>query len=247
VSRRSLAFLVFAIVISAICVRLGFWQLHRLSERQARNAMLSTRLGAVPRPAFEAMGDSSNAQFLRATARGTYDFENEFALASRTRQGSPGVNIITPLRVAGRDTALLVNRGWVYAPDAMTADFGRWREPDTATVTGYLLAVTREGRGGVSTPTSRRTVRRLDRDSLAARLPYPVAPYVLVQTAAAANADSAPARVTAPLIDEGPHLGYAVQWFAFALIGLVGAAFAVRSDRGGQRGVRRVVPAPRQR
>ena len=34
-------------------------------------------------------------------------------------------------------------------------------------------------------------------------------------------------------MDEGPHLGYAIQWFSFAVIALVGAAVAVRADRRG--------------
>ena len=231
-SRRTLGFIIFAIVVSTICIRLGFWQLSRREERLARNEMLADRLGAQPAPAFDAIRNSATAQFRRAIASGTYDFANEFAVASRTNQGSPGVHIVTPLRIAGRDTAILVNRGWVYSPDAMTVDLGRWKEADTATATGYLLALPRNGRGAVSTPTAPRTVRRLDADSIAKRLPYPVAPFLLVQTAAPRSAaDSATVRVSAPPLDEGPHLGYAIQWFMFALIGLVGAAMTVRADR----------------
>lgn len=242
-TRRTLGFVVFAIAVSAVCVRLGFWQLQRREERRAQNAMLASRLGAKPAPALEAMRDSATAQFRRAFAQGTYDVANEFAVASRTNQGSPGVHIITPLRVAGTDTAILVNRGWVYSPDAMSVDLGRWRERDTALVTGHLIAVGRAGRGPVSTSTSPRTLRRLHADSLAARLPYPVAPFLLVATTPPrVAADSAVVRVTAPVLDEGPHFGYAVQWFAFALIGLIGAGVTARADRhGGLRQFRRPV------
>ena len=248
-SRRTLGFVIFAAVVAAVCVRLGFWQLSRREERRELNAMLAARLGAEAAPAFAVMGDSATAQFHRATAQGVYDFANEIAVASRTNQGSPGVHLITPLRIAGNDTALLVNRGWVYSPDAMSVDFRRWVEPDTATATGYLIALTRETRGAVSTPTSPRTVRRLDVDSLAKRFPYPVAPFLLVQSVPPRTAgDSATVRVPAPLLDEGPHLGYAVQWFAFALIGLVGAAATVRADRraGGRRQLAATVPRPRR-
>ncbi len=35
--------------------------------------------------------------------------------------------------------------------------------------------------------------------------------------------------------DEGPHLAYAIQWFGFALVGLVGFYFLVRNKgRSGQ-------------
>jgi cytochrome oxidase assembly protein ShyY1 len=40
------------------------------------------------------------------------------------------------------------------------------------------------------------------------------------------------ARLTPPPLDEGPHLSYAIQWFAFAAIALIGAgAVAIRRER----------------
>lgn len=242
VSRRALAFLLFAIIVAAGCVRLGFWQLHRLGERRALNAKLSARLSAPAIDVRAVLTDSAHAVYRRASATGTYDFGNELALASRTRQGSPGVNIITPLRLPGTDTAVLVNRGWVYAADAMTADFARWPEPGTASITGYMLDIPRGTPGAVSAASHPRLARHLDYDSLAKRFPYPIAPLVLVATDAprsgsppsAVVRDSTPARLPAPLMDEGPHLGYAIQWFSFAVIGLVGAGAAVRADRRGR-------------
>ena len=239
-SRRALAFLIFAGLVAAGCVRLGIWQLHRLAERRALNASLLARLSARPATVLELLRDTSHTAYRRASAVGTYDFANELALASRTRQGSPGVNIITPLRLADTDTAVLVNRGWVYAADAMTADFARWLEPSAASVTGYVLRIPRDARGSVTAPTNRHVVRYLDFDSLAKRLPYPIAPVMVVVTDAprtsgtgAASRDSTPARLPPPLMDEGPHLGYAIQWFSFAAIALIGAAVAVRAERRG--------------
>ena len=116
----------------------------------------------------------------------------------------------------------------------MTVDLTRWHERDTTSVTGYLLRVESLAHGPVSTSTHPRVVRRLDRDSLAKRLPYPVAPFLLVMTDTAhAAGDSIPARVAEPVLDDGPHLGYALQWFAFALIGVVGAIVGARAANRG--------------
>lgn len=236
-SRRALAFVIVAVLVSAGCVRLGFWQLHRLGERRALNAKLASRLSVTPASVRTLMRDSATAQYRRAAMSGAYDYEHEIALASRTRQGSPGANIITPLRSTETDTAVLVNRGWVYAADAMTVDFARWREPDRSDVTGYLLELTRGGRGAAFAAGNPRIARHLDYDSLAKRFPYPIAPFMLVAQDRPAPSgaepqprDSTPARLPAPLMDEGPHLGYAVQWFFFALIALLGAVVAVRAD-----------------
>ena len=232
-SRRALAFIAFAAVVCAVCVRLGFWQLQRLAERRALNARLSSGLSAPPVDVRTLFGDSATA-YRRASASGTYDFANELALARRTHQGSPGVNIITPLRLPGTDTAVLVNRGWVYSPDAMSTDFARWPEPNPASVTGYVVSIERGGRGATTAATSPRVVRRLVLDSLAKRFPYPIAPFVLVATQEARTPrDSTTARLPPPIMDEGPHLGYAIQWFGFAVIGIVGVIFVLRSDRRG--------------
>jgi surfeit locus 1 family protein len=237
VSGRTLAFVIFAVAVSAGCARLGIWQLHRLDARRARNAVLAERMASAPKPVRDVLRDTATASFRRATAIGSYDFANEFALGARTHEGSPGVNIVTPLRVAGTDTAILVNRGWVYAPDAMITDFARWRESESASVTGYLTEIPSGGHGPVATPSASRSLRRLDRDSLAVRLPYPVAPFVLVASGAPGDSvGSVPARLPPPLLDEGPHLGYALQWFGFALIALAGAGFSVYTERRGARG-----------
>lgn len=244
-TRRTILFTVFALTMAALCVRLGFWQVDRLHSRRAQNATVAARLGAPPAPLADVVRDPASAQYRRATASGTYDYANELALSSRTRAGSPGVNIVTPLRLEGSDTAVLVNRGWVYSPDGMTVDFNRWRERDTATVTGYVVAIGRTEGGRVTTSTSARAVRRLDRDSLAARIPYSLAPVVLVALSDGASpGDSTPVRLAAPALDEGPHRGYALQWFAFAVIAIVGLVFALRAQRrsGGQRPVVRRVP-----
>lgn len=232
-SRGTVAFVVFATAVSLGCVRLGFWQVSRLRERQARNAAVLARLEQAPVPVRALAGDSA-ARFRRAWAEGEYDYAHEMVLTARSRSGSPGVHILTPLRLAGSDTALLVNRGWVYSPDGMRVDLARWREGSGARVDGFALPYSGEP-GPVSTPSVPSAVRRLHFDSIQARLPYPLLRVVLVQradsgVAAAAAADN-PVRAEPPPLDEGSHRAYAVQWFGFALVGFVGTALVMVRDR----------------
>jgi surfeit locus 1 family protein len=231
--RGTLAFAGFAMVVSLGCIRLGFWQLERLGERRATNAQVIARLSEAPVP-LERLPRNSTVRFRRATATGTYDFANEFVVTSRSRHGSPGVHIITPLRTGAGDTAVLVNRGWAYAPDGMRVDLILFREDSIAVVDGFAeeFAVSQ---GQVSTPSVAHAVRRLDRDSIAARLPYPLAFVVLVQETDSGEANAVnrgtPVRVEPPPLDEGPHRAYAIQWFAFALVGIVGTLLVLQRDR----------------
>lgn len=238
--RRILAFVVFAFAAAALFVRLGFWQLHRRKERRAQNAVIEARRALPAADAFTLARDSANAPFRRAFAHGTLDDAHELVLTSRTNDGSPGVWILTPLRVPGRDTALLVLRGWAYSPDAATVDLTRWREVDSA-FTGYLAPFTeRAKRATVPAEVSGRALRRLERGAVARLMPYPIAPVYLVAgedsarrvPTGAANTTPRLVRISFPAIDDGPHLSYAIQWFAFGFIAVIGALAVALKDRG---------------
>ena len=230
--RRILTFLILAAVLAAGCIRLGFWQLSRLAQRRARNAVVSERLVKPIVPLVSLPPDSSSV-LRRAMISGTPDFDHEIVLAARSFQGSPGVYLLTPMRIAGSDTAILVNRGWIYAPDGVSVDLRRWREAGTSFV-GYAELFPR---GRSSTPDGvlrhdSRIARELDLVTVNSLLPYPVSPLYLVATAQDTTkpVGERVARLPSPMLDEGPHLSYALQWFAFAAIALIGgAAVAIRS------------------
>jgi surfeit locus 1 family protein len=222
-SRRSIVFCVFAALAAILFVRLGFWQLARLHAKVRRNAVIAVQQRAPAVPFASLPRDTAAAHYRRASASGVFDYEAELVAAGRSHEGSPGVELLTPLRLAGSDTVVLVNRGWVYSPDGSSVDRARWREQDSATVVGYVeqyapdAATTGVGRDP-------RVVRRISRSAVSSRISRPLAPYYLVQTGDTAS--SHPVRRDMPALDEGPHRGYAIQWFAFALIAL-GGAFAV--------------------
>lgn len=229
--RRLLVFLLVAVVVAAACIRLGFWQLSRLGQRRARNALVTARL-AEPMVPLARLPADSTSRLRRADVVGVPDFDHEIVLAARTYQGSPGVDLFTPLRVPGSDTARLVNRGWIYSPDGVNVDLQHWREAGTHFV-GYAELVPRgsgSGAGGVLRRETR-IARQLDLSTLDSLLPYPVSPLYLVATEADTTrpVGERVVRLAAPALDEGPHLGYAIQWFAFAAIALIGGtAVAVR-------------------
>jgi surfeit locus 1 family protein len=231
-------FIVLASIFAALAVRLGFWQLDRLAERRALNARLYSRFAAPPVTLAALPRDTAESRYRRVTLEGTWDLAREALLVSRTRNGSPGINFITPLRRAGTDTAVLVNRGWVYAQDAKDpAEVARWRPPsDSATGEGFVDVYPAGLPGAAQTPGDSVHIRRLDPDALKSRYPYPIAAYYLVVQPSTADTttrrDSTPVRLSLPPMSEGPHRSYALQWFAFAAVAIGGAGvFAVQDRR----------------
>src|ERR1700675_3642607 len=129
---------VIAAVLTLGFLRLGFWQLGRLHDRRALNAELASRAVAAPVSPSELPTDTAAAHYRKVSLDGTYDYTNEIILTLRSRDGSPGVNIVTPVRLAGTDTALVVVRGWVYSADGMTIGHERWREGPRAVGAGFV-------------------------------------------------------------------------------------------------------------
>ena len=221
--RKLVAFVAIAVLLSALFVRLGFWQLSRLDERRAFNARRAMPL-SQPEVRFDALRD--RVPYRRVRVEGTPDFEHEIALSGRSRNGSPGVHVVTPFRRAGNDTAVLVIRGWVYAPDAATAELSRFRE-ELGAIRGYTDTIPQ---GNFTPDSSRpRVARRLTTGAVSALVPYPVHPVLVIAQDSAAP--SAPARLPLPELGDGPHLGYAIQWFAFALTALGGAGIVIHRAR----------------
>jgi surfeit locus 1 family protein len=198
---------VIAILVATVCVLLGRWQLSRLGQRRAHNAALAARLALPPLPVGRNVSADSARQ-RRVVARGVYDFAAERTWPGRSFQGTPGVALVTPLRLAD-GSAVLVDRGWAPSPDAFHVDHTLYREPDTATVTGIALVPPR-GRGDVD---------------VTGFLPF------VIQLGSADPARGLPRRWPPPTLDNGPHLSYAIQWFSFALIALVGTAVLIRKGR----------------
>src|SRR2546425_433678 len=109
VDRRDWVGLVVALLVAAICVRLGVWQLDRLHERRQRNALL---LAARARPPLQVDGSlpADSARDRRLVARGVYDYAHERLWHGRSYEGVPGVDLVTPLLLAVGGVGL-VDRG----------------------------------------------------------------------------------------------------------------------------------------
>ena len=213
--RRDVIAAVFALAVAALCVRLGIWQLTRLEVRRARNAEI---LAARNQPPLELRGrtvTADEAHDRRIHARGIYDWTHERVWPGRTWEGAPGVALLTPLRLPD-SSVVFVDRGFAPSPDARRVNHAAWREADSADVVGLGFAAPRD-RGDVNPA------------GLADSLPYPVLPFVVqLVPADSRGADATPLRWRALAPDNGPHLSYAIQWFSFAVIVLVGTVFLLR-------------------
>ena len=217
--RRDLIGLAGALLVAGVCVRLGIWQLDRLHQRRAQNALVAA---ARARPELEIRDELplpiDSLRDRRLRARGAYDYARERLWHGRSYEGIPGVDLVTPLRLPD-GSAVLVDRGWAPSPDGYHVDQQAYREGDSADVEGLGMAAPR-GRGDV------------DPAALRDSLPYRVLPIVMQQsppsTALYRPLPPGLTRWPSPPLSDGPHLSYVVQWFSFAVIILVGSLVLLR-------------------
>ena len=229
------------VLVAIVCVRLGLWQLDRLEQRRARNEAYREALAL---PVLELSGDTLEAVlrrpsrylYRRARVPGEPDPAREVVWRGRSLDGRPGVNLLTPYRLGG--AVVLVNRGWAPSPDAAHVELGRFREPPAAQPIGVLIPLVDAPGEAVARVldldgTRVLSVQRPEASALADHLPGLLPLYV--QQLPGPDDPAAPARLPIPdLAAEGPHLGYALQWFGFAAIACIGfiAVVVLRFRRG---------------
>ena len=231
--RRDLLGAGLALVAVAACIRLGVWQLSRLHQRQARNA--SAQAGwALPPVEIDGTTSLDSVLNRRVHVRGIYDFDRERLWRPHMLDEAPGVDLVTPLKLAD-GVAVLVDRGWVASADAFHVDQRAFREPESADVVGLAFAAPRT-RGDV------------DPAKLQDSVSYPLLPFVVQQlpdcasdasaapsrpcATGASTASGAPSRLPPPELTNGPHLSYVIQWFSFAAIILIGSIALFRRKAG---------------
>lgn len=226
-----------ALVVAAVCTRLGIWQLDRLEQRRERNAAMTRSLALPVLDLGDSLAaivrDSEPFAYRRVIARLEPTPLPDFLIRGRSNAGIPGVNVISVRRIRA-DTAVLVNRGWLPAADAVSVDPRSYPEQAELAVSGILFpSPTARGGDSRSVPVNEAnilTFASLPLDSL--RSAYPgVLLGLYLQQLEPASAEGLPRRLDPPTTDEGPHLGYAFQWFSFAAIALIGMTVLLVRER----------------
>jgi len=228
---------ILVVLIVAGCVSAGFWQLRRLDERQAFNALRAERMAEAPVPLDDLLAQVQAGaagaeplaalEFRRVVVDGRYLPEEQLLLSPRSRDGSPGHDVLSPLETSA-GTVVVVDRGFVpFVEDVPPPP------PEGEVVVEGMVRLTEERIGlgpripPVEVDDDLDRVARVDLPRLAEQLPEPLAP-VFVELSAPAPAGGSPRPVEPPVLDEANHRSYAVQWFLFALTGAVGYPLLLR-------------------
>ncbi|HEX2808059.1 MAG TPA: SURF1 family protein [Kineosporiaceae bacterium] len=221
--------------LSVAFVLLGRWQWHRHEARLSANTLVEANYAAAPVP-IEQMLPSPRSTlaptrlWTPVAVTGHYEPEHQVLIRNRPLNSVYGYEVVVPLRLAS-GAALLVDRGWLAAgqdfvrPDAVPA-------PPSGQVT--VVARLRFGEGSDSRVPPAGQELRMDLGRIAALAGGPVYVGAYGQLDQERPAPPvAPTPLPKPDEDLGPHLSYAVQWWAGAIAAYVLLGhYALREVRG---------------
>ena len=206
-----------------LLVNLGLWQLDRAQQKRDQAALLQQRrLEAAVSLEQVLASDISvqNTQDRKVSTRGSYWNEASFLIAFQFYQGAPGFEVITPFQLAKQDMWILVSRGWIAPRE------GGDGLPEIPSVTGEqaitaLAHIPQDIMGTTQVQGEQWPLRfrRVDIPLLEQVLERPLAPVVLRLEPGEPGVLAR--HWSSRAISTRSNLGYALQWFAMALIVLV--------------------------
>jgi surfeit locus 1 family protein len=208
----------------AAFVSLGNWQLGRAQEKQA----LADSFAAGSRDTVDAtgLGFADLPRYQQVRLRGSYDAARQILLDNMpSSTGRPGYRVLTPLERADGRGWVLVDRGWVplgptraELPDVAVA--GGEREV-TGVLDGLPVPGLRVGPATVPGASGWPRVMLFPTEAdVESALATDVETRIVLLDPAAPDGFE---RAWRPSLGFGPerHLGYAIQWFAFAVVAIV--------------------------
>jgi surfeit locus 1 family protein len=234
-SRRAGLTTLLVLVATAVLVCLGIWQIDRYAQSQAFSAHQKDEQAAPALVLSENLSspDLTSMEYRAVMADGTFDFNRQVAIRNQVWTQSwgddIGFSLLTPL-VLSNGQAVWVERGWIPSQYNTPDAWRQFDEPGVVQVEGIIRLPLKKGEmgGGVPDPPLAAGQTRLDFwnytniERLQQQVPYLTLPIYIQQT----GADS-PTSLPYPLppvfvVDDSPHLGFAMMWFFFAILLCVG-------------------------
>jgi len=214
------------LLITGCFTSLGFWQLNRAEEKRLIHSDIVQSINRKAIQLFSPITDNwENLRYRPVKARGYFGNSFIIYIDNRVHEGKAGYHVISPFYLETSkkngmgETIILVNRGW------MPVGNDRSLLPEVITPEGII---TLDGR--LSSPRSKPTLiggdelpdtysdqvwTYLDINYVEEKYQLQLEPYIILQESD--SADGLIRKLPEYQSNVTMHIGYAIQWFAFAL------------------------------
>jgi cytochrome oxidase assembly protein ShyY1 len=231
-SSKWLGYLLLAAVFATACVFLGRWQMDRRAEALAEISRITTNYSAAPVP-FAELKDQfrkldPQREWTQVELKGSYDVAGQRVVRNRPLNGQPGYEVVVPFRLDTGET-VVIDRGWLPIgnnnpgrPDSVPA-------PPAGNVT--VVARLKHAEPELQRGAPEGQLASIDLAAYSAQLGYPLLTGAYGQLAAESpSVSEMPIAFPKPSTEEGTHLSYSLQWFAFGVLMFIGFGYAARQQ-----------------
>lgn len=196
-------------------IALGNWQSRRADEKRALALEIERGTRGAPIELAPEALEPGPLVHKRVAARGVFIPERTVFLANRPRQGRPGYEIVTPLRLLQSEWHVLVNRGWLAAAPGALLEVRTPRSERR--IEG--VALERLSHALDIGPDKGSVRQNLTIADFASETGLRLVPIVIEQHSPAE--DGLERDWPHPDVGIDQHEAYALQWYAFAALALV--------------------------
>lgn len=200
---------------------LGLWQLDRAEQKRNLASSLEMRRKLPAQQISHDLPDAAQLEFRTLNATGRLLNEKTVLIENRKHQGKRGFHVITPLQLADTGQLVLVNRGWI--PQQWQVQSPAFPKP-----AGELVI---QGEVSIPKPPALDLDLHIDATDNMPHWPFltlenytawsglEILPFMILQ--APQPSSGFIRQWPQPPANDAMHTGYAIQWFAFALITLL--------------------------
>jgi surfeit locus 1 family protein len=208
------------LAVMALCIQLGFWQYNKAQSKINAQQQIDLGMQLAPAKLPSTIDDEENWRYKRVSFKGEYMPEYQIILDNRVYNTKAGYQVITPIKVKGdQERYVLVNRGWIEGNPNRTL-------PTIETPVGEHIFI-----GDLFFPQASVFTLESAQEQNAAwqplwqhanmqryqsLVPFKVKPYI-VRLASGEIAGGFVRDWPVPKSRITVHLGYAYQWFGFAI------------------------------
>src|SRR5262245_7956112 len=222
-SWRRRVVLLAAIASVALTLSLARWQLDRAAQKEALEAALEQRAVLPPlslNGLTKAEQVAPDLPYRRGIVRGTWMPEHTVFLDNRPMDGRPGFYVLTPLKLAGQGSAIVVQRGWVGRDFRDRTHLPSIKTPEGEIVLQGLIAPP-PGKlyqfSGADSGSIRQNLELASFEQEIGTALWPVS-FLQADPTDGSPPDGLLRHWPKPGVDVHKHYGYAFQWFALAAL-----------------------------
>ena len=213
------------------CVALASWQIERRSEAVSKIERVAANYDLNP-VQFEDVASLDSASIVANEWRnvelsGRYLIEDSLLVRNRAIAGQPGFVQLVPFELRSGER-VVIERGWIAADSNL--DPSKSFLPAESEKT--LIARVRLGEEIPNRDSPIGQVTSINLPEVRQLLSLELEESFYLRLVSESPAESSyPQPLSRPLLDEGNHLSYAVQWIIFAVMGFFALLWAIRQEK----------------